>query len=155
MTEEIIKIKPQLSPEEIQAKAEKKAKKKEKKKTEKEIKTDRTFVAFQRTLLSWVRTSTSLFTFGFAIWKLLEQRANEPGDHPILKVISPKYIGVIMILSGFIGLLMAVGAYIKISRKFGRQAKATYSDPAMIQAYVILTLCLLTLVAVVINSLST
>jgi putative membrane protein len=155
MNEDFYKPKPQLTPEEIQAKAEKKAKKKEKKKTQKEIKTDRTFVAFQRTLLSWVRTSTSLFTFGFAIWKLLEQKAQEPGDHPVLRVVSPKYIGLVMILSGFIGLLMAVGAFIKISKKFGRPNRSTYLDPAMIQAYVILTLSFLTLLGVVIGSLLT
>lgn len=152
MNEDFYKAKPQLTPEEIQAKAEKKAKKKEKKKIQKEIKEDRTFIAFQRTLLSWVRTSTSLFTFGFAIWKLLEQKAHEPGDHPVLRVINPKYIGLVMILSGFIGLLMAVMAYVKISKKFGRPARATYLDPAMIQSYVILTLCFLTLLGVLIGS---
>jgi putative membrane protein len=145
MNEEVIKVKPQLTPEEIQAKAQKKAIKKEKKKTEKEIKRDRTFIAFQRTLLSWVRTSTSLFTFGFAIWKLLEQQAQSPGNHPLLKLFSPKYIGVIMVFSAFIGLLMAVVAYVKISVKFGRQPRYTWLDPAMIQAYVILLLCFLVL----------
>jgi putative membrane protein len=148
MNEDFYKPKPLLTPEEIQAKAEKKAKKKEKKKTQKEIKTDRTFVAFQRTLLSWVRTSTSLFTFGFAIWKLLEQQAQLPGVHPILDAISPKMIGIIMILSGFIGLLMADLAFIRICKKFGRSPKLTFLDPAMLQSYVILLLCFMSLFAV-------
>lgn len=153
MNEDFYKVKPPLTPEEIQAKAEKKAKKKEKKKIEKEIKSERIFIAFQRTLLSWVRTSTSLFTFGFAIWKLLEQKAQEPGNHPVLRVVSPKYIGLIMILSGFLGLLKAVSAFVNISKKFGRSTKVTYLDPAMIQSYVILGLCFLTLLGVLIGSL--
>jgi putative membrane protein len=156
MNEELHKPKPQLTPEEIQVKAQKKAQKKEKKKTGKEIKTNRTFVAFQRTLLAWVRTSTSLFTFGFAIWKLLEQRVQDPNTHtPILNVVSPKVVGIIMIFSGFLGLLMAAVAFVKISKKFGRTTRLTYLDPAMIQAYVILTLCFLTLVSVLVASLLT
>jgi putative membrane protein len=146
MNEEFYKPKPQLTPEEIQAKAEKKAQKKEKKKTGKEIKTDRTFVAFQRTLLAWVRTSTSLFTFGFAIWKLLEQRVQDPDTPtPILDVISPQSIGIVMIFSGFVGLLLAVIAFVKISRKFGRNTRLTFLDPAMIQSYVVLLLCFMAL----------
>jgi putative membrane protein len=33
---------------------------------------DRTYLAEERTILAWIRTATSLITFGFAIFSFLE-----------------------------------------------------------------------------------
>lgn len=106
---------------------------------------DRTFLAFDRTLLAWVRTSTSLLTFGFGIYKLLAQQAKEPGSHPILELVSPRFIGVAMIAAGFIGLLMAVVEYVSFARRNGRSPLQTWFSPSLIVSYVVLLLCLLIL----------
>ena len=52
--------KKQLTPEEL---ARKKAKK-DKKEKQKKLDQEKTFLAFDRTLLAWIRTGTSLLTFG-------------------------------------------------------------------------------------------
>ncbi len=124
--------------------------KKEKKK--KEILADeKTLLAHTRTLLAWVRTSTSLMTFGFAIYKLLEQQAALPGEHPLLKVVDPKTVGISMIFSGFLGLLMAVIGYVQFCRKYKRTPVQTFFHPAMLQSYVILALSLLILMGALIS----
>jgi putative membrane protein len=112
---------------------------------------EKTFLAYTRTLLAWVRTSTSLLTFGFAIYKLLEQEASQPGDHPLLQVVNPKSVGIVMIFSGFLGLLLAVIGYIQFCRKYERTPAETFLHPAMLQSYVILALCALILMGALIS----
>ena len=148
MTDIATKIKQPLTPEE---EAKKKAKK-EKKKKEKWLKNEKTFIGFERTLLAWIRTSTSLVTFGFAILKLLSDEARLPGHHPILNLISPKVIGLIMVFAGFVGLAMAVSTYIKYARQFGRTTAQIFLNQAMIVSYVILLLSLMILTAPILRN---
>ncbi len=54
-------------------------------------------------------------------------------------------IGVVMILSGFLGLLLADFGFIQHCRKYGKTKAQTYFNPAMLQSYVILILCVLIL----------
>ena len=57
---------------------ENKKEKKAKEKAEKEQSTaERTLQSYERTLLAWVRTGAHLMTFGFAIYKLLQQKVVE------------------------------------------------------------------------------
>lgn len=144
MNEDIMPSLPQPSEtanEEIRIKK----KKKDKKKKE-YVPDEKVYFAYTRTLLAWVRTSTSLLTFGFAIYKLLEQQATMPGAHPMLEIFDPKMIGVVMIFSGFLGLLIAVIGYIGFCRKYKRPYAEFYLNPAMLQSYVILALCTLILI---------
>lgn len=113
---------------------------------------ERTFLAFDRTLLAWVRTSTSLLTFGFGIYKLLVQQAREPGSHPILEFVGPRFIGIAMIAAGFIGLMMAVVEYVSFARSHGRSVRQTWFSPSLIVSYVVLMLCLLILTGAVVGS---
>jgi putative membrane protein len=144
MNEDIIPDIQQQFPPQQEEKVGKK-KKKDKKKKE-YVPDEKTFFAYTRTLLAWVRTSTSLLTFGFAIYKLLEQQASLPGEHPLLEIFAPKMVGMVMIFSGFVGLLIAVLGYVGFCRKYKRPAAQTYLNPAMLQSYVILALCTLILV---------
>lgn len=112
---------------------------------------ERTFLAFDRTLLAWVRTSTSLLTFGFGIYKLLEQQSREPGSHPVLDIFSPRFIGIAMIAVGFIGLLMAVVEYVSFARNNGRSVRQTWFSSSLIVSYVVLLLCVLILTGAVVG----
>jgi putative membrane protein len=123
--------------------SEKKKRKKEEKAEKEENSSQRTLLAFERTLLAWVRTGTHLMTFGFAIYKLLQERALTPGHHPILQYVTPKSIGLVMIGSGFIGILLASHRNIQVIRKYGKLETKSYYAPAMIQAYVVMTLCMI------------
>jgi len=66
---------------------------------------DRTRLAYERTLLSWVRTGTSLITFGFAIQQFFRiARAGAPESRGI---IGPHGFGLTMITIGLLALLVA------------------------------------------------
>lgn len=151
MNENILPVIPDQPIAETEENAVKNKKKNKKKKKKDFVPDEKTFFAYTRTLLAWVRTSTSLLTFGFAIYKLLEQEAAAPGEHPLLQIFEPKMVGVIMIFSGFLGLLIAITDYIRFSRKYERTAAQIYLNPAMLQSYVILALCMLILIGAMIG----
>lgn len=131
----------------LEAEALKKKAKKEAKARKASLDQEKTFLAFERTLLAWIRTGTSLLTFGFAIMKLLQEESRKPGDHPLLSMINPMFIGWMMIFSGFIGLTMAVFNYVKFARQFGRRSLQIFTNPSMIVAYVLISLCAIILLA--------
>jgi putative membrane protein len=130
--------------------SEKKKKKKEAKELEKSEKdkmaSERTLLAYERTLLAWLRTATSLMTFGFAIYKLLQEKKNAPGYHPLLDYISPKTTGMIMIGSGFIGLTLATMRYIQVLKRYDKYEPKIFRSPIFLQVYVILTLSALLII---------
>ena len=64
----------------------------------------RTALSYERTLMSWIRTSMSLITFGFSIYKFFEEVQKESSQS---RMITPRMVGLIMILFGFLGLLFA------------------------------------------------
>ncbi|OQP38638.1 hypothetical protein A4H97_18110 [Niastella yeongjuensis] len=64
----------------------------------------RTALSYERTLMSWIRTAISLISFGFTIYKVFEELYKDE-THP--RLLSPRKVGMLMILFGFIGLLFA------------------------------------------------
>jgi uncharacterized membrane protein YidH (DUF202 family) len=71
----------------------------------------------------------------------MEAEAAKPGDHPMLRVVSPKAVGVTMIIAGLLGMLMAVINFAKHAKLLGRKTREVYGNPAMMVAYVIMLLC--------------
>ena len=63
----------------------------------------RTVLSDERTMLAWVRTSTSLITFGFGIQQFF--RAARGPDYADL--IGPRTFGLTMIIIGLLALLLA------------------------------------------------
>ena len=53
----------------------------------------------------------------FFIYKLLQQRIEQTGTHPVLDIIIPKTIRLIMISSAFICLSLAIVRFIQVSKK--------------------------------------
>jgi len=132
---------------EIPDKKKKKKEEKEQERAEKDkMASERTLLAYERTLLAWLRTATSLMTFGFAIYKLLSEKAHQPGEHFLLKYISPKTVGLVMIGSGFVGLTMAVMRYIQVLKRYEVYEPKIFRSPIMIQVYVILALSALLII---------
>jgi putative membrane protein len=62
---------------------------------------ERTRLANERTLMPWIRTSTSLIAFGFTIFKYLATQEHRN------TVVSPWIVGMAMILVGLTGLAPA------------------------------------------------
>ena len=69
----------------------------------------RTRAAYERTMMAWIRTATSLITFGFSIYKffqLEEYRKLEPN-----RLIGPRQFSLALVSIGLISLLLATIEY--------------------------------------------
>jgi putative membrane protein len=66
---------------------------------------ERTLLAYERTQIAWVRTALALISFGFAIAKFFKYLREEKGETATL--MSPRMVGLLMILIGLIGLILA------------------------------------------------
>jgi putative membrane protein len=71
----------------------------------------RTMLAHDRTLMAWVRTSTSLISFGFTIYKLFEYlRADRPAQH-VERLLTPRGMALVMMGIGIFVLVLATIEY--------------------------------------------
>jgi putative membrane protein len=67
---------------------------------------DRTWLAHERTLMAWVRTATSMITFGFTIYKFFQFDIGK--NAPIRRtLLTPRDFALIMISIGLVCLLLA------------------------------------------------
>jgi putative membrane protein len=66
----------------------------------------RTWLAHERTLMAWVRTGTSMISFGFTIYKFFQFEAK---DLPAVRrsLLSPRDFSLAMVSIGLVSLLMA------------------------------------------------
>jgi putative membrane protein len=71
----------------------------------------RTRLSVERTLMSWVRTSTALIGFGFTIFQFLHRFNQTPGVAPPAHPWAPWYLGLGLIGTGVIGLGIALWEY--------------------------------------------
>ena len=67
---------------------------------------DRTRLSHERTLMAWVRTSTSLITFGFTIYKFFQIELPKEASRT-KHLIGPTAFALLMISIGLVALLMA------------------------------------------------
>ena len=67
---------------------------------------DRTRLAHERTLMAWVRTATSLISFGFTIYKFF-QYLQEKSSPVTDRVFGPREFALLMIGIGLLALLFA------------------------------------------------
>ena len=67
---------------------------------------DRTRLAHDRTLMAWVRTSTSLISFGFTIYKFF-QYLNEQQGTQHRGWFGPRQFATLMIIIGIVALMLA------------------------------------------------
>jgi putative membrane protein len=111
----------------------------------------RTFLAHERTLMAWVRTATSLITFGFALYKFffyLREQQPDAAKHaePLLGARS---FGLIMIVVGVFTLAIATWQH----RQQMKQLRALYADApfslSLVVAALIAGLGILALIAAV------
>ncbi|MBX2964404.1 MAG: DUF202 domain-containing protein [Cyclobacteriaceae bacterium] len=132
---------PLATPTEQQS--DRKEKKEKKGPGRKQLTIDRTILSQERTLLAATRTATTLMTFGFALFKFLEVQALQQDHSPMLDFISPRSIGMVMLLTGLVGLLLAIIRHYRTITLLKHYAEQKYFTLALLQAYVILVLILL------------
>jgi len=71
----------------------------------------RTRMSIERTLMSWVRTSTALIGFGFTIFQFLHRFNQTPGIKPAEHPWTPWVLGLALIGTGIVALTIALWEY--------------------------------------------
>jgi inner membrane protein YidH len=66
---------------------------------------ERTRLAYENTMMGWVRTATSLITFGFTIYKFFQLELR--GGAPSGRLIGPREFGLTMVVIGLVAMLVA------------------------------------------------
>ena len=72
---------------------------------------ERTFLAHERSMMAWIRTSTSLITFGFAYFKFFMFLHQQGQSIHVHRFLSPRGFGLMMIGTGLFALAMATVQY--------------------------------------------
>ena len=68
---------------------------------------ERTLLSHERTQMAWVRTATSLITFGFTIYKFFQFEVGESVRPRTHQIIGPREYAMFMIAIGLVALLIA------------------------------------------------
>jgi len=68
---------------------------------------ERTKLAHERTLMAWIRTATSLITFGFTIYKFFEFLRDKEHIVPTHRILEPRNFALVMIMIGLVALALA------------------------------------------------
>jgi|WetSurMetagenome_2_1015567.scaffolds.fasta_scaffold57951_3 putative membrane protein len=112
---------------------------------------DRTRMAADRTLMAWLRTSLSMISFGFTLYKFLQ--AFE-GQNPVLMSHpnAPRNAGLSLIGIGTFALIMACIQHEQYLRKLHLDAKEKQLDLSLIVACLIILMGLLMLWSIILNS---
>ena len=79
----------------------------------------RTLAAHERTMLAWIRTATSLITFGFSIQQFF--RNLRSGAERADRLVGPNEVGLAMIVIGLCALLLATLDHHSAVRELSRQ----------------------------------
>jgi putative membrane protein len=110
-----------------------------------EMAVDRTWLAHERTLMAWVRTATSMISFGFTIYKFFDFEENK---HTAARPspMTPRDFARIMVSIGLLSLLGATVAHQSAVRGLRAQLHGRRSHAELL-AYVISLFGLLILLA--------
>jgi putative membrane protein len=110
-----------------------------------ELAVARTRVAYERTMMSWIRTATSLITFGFSIYKFfqLEELGHQQRDH----LIGPRQFAFMLVSIGLVSLVLATLEHRRNLRELGAQYAGKKHSLSVIVAGLISILGILALAA--------
>jgi putative membrane protein len=89
-----------------------------------ELAFERTRIAAERTLMAWIRTALSLISFGFTIYKFLQELAK--GEKLTLQDNGPRNFGLALISLGTVALIVASIQHVSLMKEL---RKHTSSPP--------------------------
>ena len=103
--------------------------------------------SYEQTMMSWIRTATSLITFGFSIYKFfqLETPVRAPQGH----LIGPREFALILVSIGVISLPLATLEYRQSIRALGAEYSKSTRSLSVVVAGLISLLGILALVAMI------
>jgi putative membrane protein len=92
----------------------------------------RSLMAADRTLMAWLRTSLSLNSFGFTIYKVLQGLAEAGTNLPPGQ--TPRSVGLVLTGLGTLAMVMGTVEYAQAIRDLRRYVDASLKRPAFIMA---------------------
>ena len=109
---------------------------------------DRTRLSYERTLMAWIRTATSLITFGFSIYKFfqIELASGAVRSH---RLLGPTEFALLMIVTGLVSLVLATLEYRRNMRALNEHYPGGSRSLAKVMAALISILGFIALLAVI------
>ncbi|MCX7589175.1 YidH family protein [Phenylobacterium sp. 58.2.17] len=95
----------------------------------------RTIMAADRTLMAWVRTSLSMLSFGFTIYKFLESAVQ---SDQLARADSPQHVGLFLAGVGTLSMLFGVISYWTTLKDLQRTEEFRLGRPALFISLVML-----------------
>jgi inner membrane protein YidH len=115
--------------------------------TSTELAFERTRNSYENTMMSWIRTATSLITFGFSIYKFFQIEApNHPQRN---RLIGPREFALILVSIGVLSLLLATLEHRQNIRALGAQYAGKRRSLALLVAALISILGVLALLSMI------
>jgi inner membrane protein YidH len=108
---------------------------------------DRTRNSYEQTMMSWIRTATSLITFGFSIYKFFQLEA--PVRIQQGRLIGPREFALILVSIGVISLPLATLEYRQSIRALGAEYSKSTRSLSVVVAALISLLGVLALLAMI------
>ena len=93
----------------------------------------RTNMAPERTLMAWIRTSLSMLSFGFTIYKFLETVASQPGA---VHSASPQRVGLFLTGMGVAAIVLGTFSYWTTLRDLRRVEAFRLGRPVLLMALI-------------------
>lgn len=115
-----------------------------------ELAMDRSRMASERTLMAWLRTSLSMISFGFTIFKFLEA-LQQQAEAPVLRPDSPRNVGLALIGIGTGALILACVQHRQYLRALGPDQPRAGLDLPLAVSCLVALLGLLMFVSVVLS----
>ena len=101
-------------------------------------------------MMSWIRTGTSLITFGFSVYKFFALEL--AGQPRVLTRIGPREFGLVLILTGLLSLLLGTLEHARDLRLLRQQYPEMAGSPTRAVAIVVTALGLCALVVVILRA---
>jgi putative membrane protein len=83
---------------------------------------ERTRLAAERTLMAWIRTSLSLISFGFTIYKFLQEMAK--AEKLTIQDNGPRNFGLALISLGTVALIVASIQHVSLMKEWRKNANS-------------------------------
>ena len=107
-------------------------------------------MAYERTMMAWIRTATSLITFGFSVYKFFEFEPKNPLASQML--VGPRAFALGLIVIGLLSMLIGTVEHARDLKYLRRQYVGMPRSYSSIAALVVGALGLCALVAVILRA---
>ena len=111
---------------------------------------ERTRIAYERTMMAWIRTATSLITFGFSVYKFFEIEMKSAPS--VAMLLGPRGFGLALISIGLLSLVLGRVEHGRDMRALRQQYVDMPRSMSGVVSIVMGALGLVALVATVLNA---